>query len=104
MIIFDQKERELLCRGSNRNSKTKDKYSSGLSCAQPTGGAPMSGKGSTQRPRSVSDREYANRWDAIFGKDLRVVEEQQNEDEAFEQIAQHNERERKIQPGELIGE
>ena len=27
------------------------------------------GKGSTQRPRSVADEEWANRWDNIFGKD-----------------------------------
>lgn len=27
------------------------------------------GKGSSPRPFSVSNEEYANRWDAIFGKD-----------------------------------
>jgi hypothetical protein len=27
------------------------------------------GKGSKPRPLSVSDQEYANRWNAIFGKD-----------------------------------
>ena len=27
------------------------------------------GKGSTPRPFSVSNEEYANRWDAIFGKE-----------------------------------
>jgi hypothetical protein len=27
------------------------------------------GKGSTQRPRSIADEEWANRWDAIFAKD-----------------------------------
>ena len=26
-------------------------------------------KGSTGRPFSVSNQEYANRWDAIFGRD-----------------------------------
>ena len=30
------------------------------------------GKGSTSRPISVSNEEYANRWDAIFGKDKLV--------------------------------
>jgi hypothetical protein len=30
-------------------------------------------KGSRQRPTSVSDLEYASRWDAIFGKDLTPV-------------------------------
>lgn len=27
------------------------------------------GKGSSSRPKQVSDEEYANRWDAIFGRD-----------------------------------
>ena len=27
------------------------------------------GKGSKQRPKAVSDQEWSNRWDAIFGKD-----------------------------------
>jgi hypothetical protein len=27
------------------------------------------GKGSNPRPISVSNEEYANRWDAIFGRD-----------------------------------
>ena len=27
------------------------------------------GKGSKPRPLSVSDQEYADRWNAIFGKD-----------------------------------
>ena len=30
------------------------------------------GKGSTSRPISVSNEEYANRCDAIFGKDKLV--------------------------------
>lgn len=29
------------------------------------------GKGSKPRPFSVSNEEYANRWDAIFGRDLK---------------------------------
>ena len=28
------------------------------------------GKGSTPRPFSVTQHEYDNRWDAIFGRDL----------------------------------
>jgi hypothetical protein len=28
------------------------------------------GKGSSPRPFSVSNEEYAKRWDAIFGRDL----------------------------------
>ena len=27
------------------------------------------GKGSTLRPFAVSNQEYSNRWDAIFGRD-----------------------------------
>ena len=29
------------------------------------------GKGSKQRPMTVSQHEYDNRWDAIFGRDLK---------------------------------
>lgn len=32
----------------------------------------MSGKGSAPRPFSVSNDEYAQRWDAIFGRDKVV--------------------------------
>jgi hypothetical protein len=34
------------------------------------------GKGHTQRPRSVADEEWANRWDAIFGKDKQPAEKE----------------------------
>ena len=47
----------------------------------------MTGKGSIPRPFSVTNEEYKNRWAAIFGKDLKEIEDQKNEDEAFEQIA-----------------
>ena len=47
----------------------------------------MTGKGSAPRPFSVSNEEYKNRWDAIFGRDLKVIEDQQNEDEAFNSIS-----------------
>lgn len=30
------------------------------------------GKGSSPRPFSVSNAEYASRWDAIFGKDINT--------------------------------
>jgi hypothetical protein len=33
------------------------------------------GKGSSPRPYSVSNEEYANRWDAIFGRDLKNDQE-----------------------------
>jgi hypothetical protein len=35
------------------------------------------GKGSTSRPFNVSNQEYANRWDAIFGKDNEKKDETQ---------------------------
>jgi hypothetical protein len=38
------------------------------------------GKGSTPRPRSVADAEWANRWEAIFGRD-KAKQEQQPTDE-----------------------
>lgn len=34
------------------------------------------GKGSTQRPRSIADEEWANRWDAIFGRDSDKAKQQ----------------------------
>ena len=37
-------------------------------------------KGSTQRPIQVSNQEYSNRWDAIFGRD----NEKENKEEALE--------------------
>ena len=33
----------------------------------------MMSKGDTQRPRQVSDEDYADRWDAIFGTKPPVV-------------------------------
>jgi hypothetical protein len=49
-------------------------------------------KGSSPRPYSVSQQEFANNFDAIFRKpDPRVIEDQENEDEAFEQIARETE-------------
>ena len=38
------------------------------------------GKGSTGRPFSVSNEEYSNRWDAIFGRD----NEKKNETQTLE--------------------
>ena len=35
-------------------------------------------KGSTPRPFQVSNQEYANRWDAIFGKDNEKKNEAQS--------------------------
>lgn len=39
------------------------------------------GKGSASRPFSVSQTEYNNRWDAIFGRDLK--EEKKVDDEVL---------------------
>ena len=38
-------------------------------------------KGSTGRPFSVTNEEYANRWNAIFGKDN---DSQENKEKALE--------------------
>ena len=35
------------------------------------------GKGSAPRPFSVSNQEYANRWDAIFGRDKKKEEKKE---------------------------
>ncbi len=44
-------------------------------------------KGSTPRPCSVSQEEFANSFDRIFRKpDPRVIEDAQNEQEAFDII------------------
>lgn len=42
------------------------------------------GKGSAPRPFSVSNEEYAQRWDAIFGRDLK-----QEDDKAFDEELDH---------------
>ena len=48
-------------------------------------------KGSSPRPYSVSQEQFANNFDAIFRRpEPRVIEEQQIEDEEFERIAQSN--------------
>ena len=38
-------------------------------------------KGSSPRPFNVSNQEYSNRWDAIFGKDN---DSQENKEKALE--------------------
>lgn len=47
----------------------------------------MTGKGSAPRPFSVSNEEYQKRWDAIFQRDIKEIEDQKNEDEAFDTIS-----------------
>lgn len=44
------------------------------------------GKGSTPRPFSVSNEEYAARWDAIFGRDLKEDKDTQNDRKDTEHI------------------
>ena len=45
------------------------------------------GKGHTQRPRSIADEEWSNRWDAIFGRDKPEQTKEQPNDEVAEQDA-----------------
>jgi predicted naringenin-chalcone synthase len=46
-------------------------------------------KGSTPRPYSVSQKEYADKFDAIFRKPSRKdIEDARNEQEAFDKIAE----------------
>jgi hypothetical protein len=44
------------------------------------------GKGSTPRPYSVTQQQFANNYDSIFRKDPKILEDAQIEDEAFELI------------------
>lgn len=39
------------------------------------------GKGSKARPFSVTQEEYDNRWDAIFGRDAKTKTEEKNQTE-----------------------
>ena len=49
-------------------------------------------KGSRSRPFSVSQSQFGNNFDAIFRKpDPKVIEDQRNKDEAFEQILSRQE-------------
>jgi hypothetical protein len=42
------------------------------------------GKGSSPRPFSVDQDEYAKRWDAIFGKKNKEQQEQKSEENKSE--------------------
>ena len=46
------------------------------------------GKGSSPRPFKVSNEEYSNRWDAIFGRD----NEKKNEAQSLESDRPNNSR------------
>ncbi len=45
------------------------------------------GKGHTQRQRSIADEEWANRWDAIFGRDEPKQPEKDDDDSMAKQDA-----------------
>lgn len=44
------------------------------------------GKGSKQRPMTISQHEYDNRWDAIFGRDL-----EKESDSETDKVTRYNE-------------
>ena len=44
------------------------------------------GKGSRPRPYSVTHEEYANRWDAIWGRDL---EKQEKREKALDEMVRN---------------
>lgn len=49
------------------------------------------GKGSAQRPRSVADEEWANRWDNIFGRDrLSDIQERAIRERALDEMVKIN--------------
>ena len=48
------------------------------------------GKGSTPRKFSVTNEEYANRWDAIFGRDNEKKNEAKSLESDRPNHAQHN--------------
>ncbi len=49
------------------------------------------GKGSVPRPFAVTNEEYANRWDALFGRDTekKAVEESTQETKSEEKQNEH---------------
>ena len=57
-------------------------------------------KGSLPKPYSVDLNTFNNNWDSIFRKpDPKIIEDQKNEDEAFEKIASQSEVKDSIQGG-----
>ena len=46
------------------------------------------GKGSKPRPFSVAQHEYDNRWDTIFGRDLKEKEKRENALDEMVRISQ----------------
>ena len=57
-------------------------------------------KGSLPRPYSVDLNTFDNNWNNIFRKpDPRIIEDQKNEDEAFEKIVNQTEVKNSTQGG-----
>ena len=51
------------------------------------------GKGSTQRPRSIADEEWANRWDNIFGRDrFSEIQERAKREQALDEMVKINQK------------
>jgi hypothetical protein len=49
------------------------------------------GKGSTQRPRSVSDEELSKNWDSIFGRDrMTELAEKAKRERALDELVKIN--------------
>lgn len=49
------------------------------------------GKGHAQRPRSIADEEWANRWDNIFGRDrYSDIQERAKRDRALDEMVKIN--------------
>ena len=43
------------------------------------------GKGSTQRPRSIADEEWADRWNAIFQRDKQPEQTKDNDNDNMDE-------------------
>jgi hypothetical protein len=46
-------------------------------------------KGSRPRPFSVTQQEYDTRWDAIFQRDIKEIEDEKNLDDEFKFLETH---------------
>ena len=46
-------------------------------------------KGSSPRPFSVTQQEYDSRWDAIFQRDIKEIEDAKNEEDEFKFLETH---------------
>ena len=53
-------------------------------------------KGSRQRPRQVSNEEYANRWNEIFGKHKDEHKDEHQDDENQDQPKENDDHSRPI--------